>query len=131
MGALGRFFTRIFFWTYERGTVPYDIAVGAILVFVLLTPRNWFSDRPQLGSPSSELGVTLVADDPTTSTETFRVDPRVLALPLPEPELERLLHDAVRKNVPDLKGRSFLIVHFTPVMGQDGQLKYYEVMVKF
>jgi hypothetical protein len=131
MGTLGRFFKRIFLWTYERGTVPYDLAVGAILVFVLLTPRNWFSDRPQLGLPSSQAGVVLIADDSIAGTETFQVDPRMLALPLPEPELERLLHDAVRKNVPDLKGRSFEIVHFTPVMGPDGQVKYYEVKVKF
>lgn len=110
--------------------MPYDIAVATILIFVLLTPRGWFQDRPQLDSPSSEKGVVMIADGGLEGTQTYRVDPRLLALPIPEPELERLLHDAVRKNVPDLKGRSFHILNFTPVMGPNGQVKYYEVKIK-
>ena|SRR5579862_3220417 len=123
-------FSRIFFWTYERGTVPYDIAVAAILVFVLLTPRAWFQDRPQVGPPPSEAGVIIVADDGIAGTQTYHVAPRMLASPLPEPELEHLLHDAVRKNVPDLKGRQFRIDHITPVLDKNGAVIYYEVIIK-
>src|ERR1700682_6023886 len=34
-------FNRAFFWTDERATLPYDIWVIAILLFVLLTPPDW------------------------------------------------------------------------------------------
>ncbi len=39
---------RSLFWTYERGSWQYDLIVIAILAFIFLTPRAWFSDRPTL-----------------------------------------------------------------------------------
>lgn len=122
--------SRIFFWTYERGTVPYDIAVALIVIFVLATPRSWFHDRPQSGPPTQEAKVELIANDESAGTMTYHVDARLLSPTIPETELEHLLHDAVRKNVPDLKGRTFQIVHFTQVFGQNGTVIYYEVAVK-
>ena len=38
------FFWRIFYWTYERTTIPYDLMVIAILAFVWLTPPDWLGD---------------------------------------------------------------------------------------
>jgi CDP-diacylglycerol--glycerol-3-phosphate 3-phosphatidyltransferase len=38
------FFNRAFFWTDERATVPYDLWVIAILLFVWLTPPDWLGD---------------------------------------------------------------------------------------
>jgi CDP-diacylglycerol--glycerol-3-phosphate 3-phosphatidyltransferase len=37
-------FTRAFFWTDERATLPYDIWVIAILAFVWLVPPDWLGD---------------------------------------------------------------------------------------
>jgi CDP-diacylglycerol---glycerol-3-phosphate 3-phosphatidyltransferase len=37
-------FTRAFFWTDERATLPYDLWVIAILAFVWLTPPQWLGD---------------------------------------------------------------------------------------
>jgi hypothetical protein len=130
MASVGRFFTRIFFWTYERGTAPYDIAVALIVVFVLLTPRGWFHDRPIIGPPPSEATVQQISTDPAQGTQTYQVDARLLSSPMSETELEKLIHDAVRKNVPDLKGRNFKIVHFTQILGQNGTVIYYEVSIK-
>src|SRR5262245_42151782 len=43
--------TRAFFWTDERTTLPYDIMVIAILLFVWLTPPIWIGDptAPSMG----------------------------------------------------------------------------------
>ena len=38
------FFWRIFYWSYERTTIPYDLMVIAILAFVWLTPPDWLGD---------------------------------------------------------------------------------------
>jgi CDP-diacylglycerol--glycerol-3-phosphate 3-phosphatidyltransferase len=38
------FFTRAFFWTDERATLPYDLWVVAILAFVWLVPPAWLGD---------------------------------------------------------------------------------------
>ena len=35
---------RAFFWRDERGTIPYDLWVAAILAFVWLTPPDWLHD---------------------------------------------------------------------------------------
>ena len=35
-----------FFWTYSRGSVHYDVMVTLILVFIFLTPRSVFRDKP-------------------------------------------------------------------------------------
>ena len=40
--------TRSIFWAYERGSWQYDVIVIAILAFIFLSPRSWFSDRPTL-----------------------------------------------------------------------------------
>jgi CDP-diacylglycerol--glycerol-3-phosphate 3-phosphatidyltransferase len=43
-------FTRAFFWTDERATLPYDVWVIAILAFVWLTPPQWLGD-PMASGP--------------------------------------------------------------------------------
>jgi hypothetical protein len=127
---LTRILSRIFFWTYERGTAPYDIAVAAIVLFVLLTPREWFHDRPVIGPSPQEATIVLFSSDAAAGTQTYHVDPRLLSLPIPPTQLEHLLHDAVRKHVADLKSHTFHIVRIEPVLGKDGTVIYYEVSIK-
>src|SRR5712691_3391088 len=117
MRTLFRILSRTVFWSYERGTWPYDVAVTAIVVFVLLTPRHWFHDEPQVGPPSSVQGVVLLAEDPATSAKTYRVDARLLASP-------------VRKHVREFQGRTFQIVRIEPVRGENGTVVSYDIWVK-
>jgi hypothetical protein len=35
----------ILIWTYERGTLPYDIICALILAFIFLVPRGCFVNR--------------------------------------------------------------------------------------
>ena len=77
MRAVWQILKRIFFWSYERGTWQYDLAVVAIVVFVLFTPRNWFHDEPQVGLPESSSAVTLVGS--AGEMRTYRVDARVFS----------------------------------------------------
>jgi CDP-diacylglycerol--glycerol-3-phosphate 3-phosphatidyltransferase len=42
-------FWRAFFWRDERGTLPYDLWVVAILAFVWLTPPDWLNDPTNQG----------------------------------------------------------------------------------
>jgi hypothetical protein len=43
-------FKRFILWDYRRAVWQYDVMVGLILLFVFLTPRDWFRDQPK---PSS------------------------------------------------------------------------------
>jgi len=48
--GLSGLFSRAFFWTDERATLPYDLWVIAILAFVWLTPPDWLNDPTASGA---------------------------------------------------------------------------------
>ncbi len=127
MRTLWKILQRTIFWSYERGTWQYDVAVVAILVFVLATPKSWFQDQPQLGAAAPGQ-VTLIKDD--GASQTYRVDARALAPPVPPPQLANDLHNAVRKAVPDLHSHGFQILKIEPVRGANGTVIAYDVQVK-
>jgi hypothetical protein len=133
MRTLWRALARTVFWSFERGTWPYDVAVVVIVLFVLLSPRSWFQDRPPFGPAPSPGVVHLTGSDSTGTTETYRVDARLLASQIhtPESQLERDLHDAVRNNVETLHDtNSFKIVRIEPIQGDDGTVLYYNVSIR-
>jgi hypothetical protein len=131
MRTLWRAIVRVLFWSYERGTWQYDLAVAGIVVFVLFSPRViHYTDQPSMGpaAPASSL-VTLQAVAPG-QIATYRVDARLLATPTRTPELEHDLHETVQKNVQDLNHGRFEIVRIDPIRGEGGTIAYYDVSVK-
>jgi hypothetical protein len=130
MRTLWRIIVRIVFWSYERGTWQYDIAVVAIVLFVVFSPKVIrFDDQPSVGPPPSYALVQLRATAPGRIA-TYRVDARLLASPARTPELEHDLHETVRKNVEDLRNGRFQIVRIEPIRGDGGTVAYYDVSIK-
>lgn len=127
MASFGQILSRMFFWSYDRGTWQYDVAVGVILVFVLLTPRNWFQDQPQVGLPSGSGQVQLIS--PAGSAETYQVDARILAPPTRTPALENELHNALQRALPELHSGRFSIVKIGPVRDDKGTVIAYQVEI--
>lgn len=41
---------RLVFWDFPRASWQYDVAVGIILLFIFVTPREWFHDQPKAAS---------------------------------------------------------------------------------
>ena len=39
---------RFILWDFKRGSWQYDVMVGIILLFIFLTPRQWFGDGPRI-----------------------------------------------------------------------------------
>src|SRR3981081_3394487 len=109
MAGIKRILYRTFFWSYERGTWQYDVAVILILIFVLLTPAKWFHDEPQIGMPTTAGQFALVAGSERGERQTYRVDARVLAPPVQTPALQNDLHNALKKALPDLRSGRFSI----------------------
>jgi hypothetical protein len=127
MASLWQILSRTFFWSYERGTWQYDLAVVAILIFVLATPRSWFQDQPQVGLPASPGQVQLVKDD--GRQRTYRVDARVLAPPTQTPALENDLHNALQKSLPDLRYGRFEIAKIEAERDAQGTVIAYQVEI--
>src|SRR5574341_470111 len=119
MRSLWRGLLNTFFWSSERGTWQYDLAVAAIVVFVLFSPYLMhFSDQPHAGPQIAQ--VNLLSFDPNTGVQTYRLDARLLNSPERTPAFNREMHDLLRKNVSVLQGRTFQIDHYEPVRGEDG-----------
>ncbi len=61
-GGAWRVIKSFIFWSYERGTIQYDVMVTLILIFVFFSPR-WinFNDRPVERNPHSS-GVVVYPD---------------------------------------------------------------------
>jgi hypothetical protein len=131
MRELWRGVVRSVFWSYERGSWPYDVMVLAILAFVLLTPRGWFHDGPQANPPQNG-SVRLVSEGPG-STRTYHLDATLLdpekRPPKKTPELEGQAHEILSRNVDDLKGRTFQVVQIVAVRNDDGSVEAYEVTI--
>jgi hypothetical protein len=123
---------RTIFWSYERGSWPYDIMVLTIIAFVLLTPRSWFHDQPQLADAGTA-GVQLVSEDSDGKTRIYRLDAAMLS---PEkrakkatPELERETHDIIERKVQEFKDQRFRVVQIDPTLSGDGSVLYYSVTI--
>lgn len=132
MRTIWRILMRTIFWSFERGTWPYDIAVVAIVLFVLLSPRSWFHDQPPV-APAVDVAMVELRDaDVSDGTRTYRVSAKLLlsSPKISESELEHRLHEAVRQNVGTLQKSRFEIVRIEPIRGDDGSIAYYDVSIK-
>jgi hypothetical protein len=130
MRAIGRFFAQILFWSHERGTVPYDLLVIAIVAFVFLSPRRWFHDEPDVGPIAPQTQVSCVKEESSGQGLRCRVDAHLLNPPERSPVLQEKVHEVLRTNAAELKGQTFQIVKIQPVLGEDGGILYYDVSVR-
>lgn len=132
MRALWQGIVRTIFWSYERGSWPYDVMVMVIVLFVLATPSHWFHDQPQVSTFASST-VRFRSQDFAGQTHTYRLDASVLPADKrassASPELERETHDILARTVDDLRDQSFQIVRIEPVRGEDGSIVSYDVTV--
>ena len=124
----GNFLSRIFFWSYERGSWQYDLAVIAILVFVLLTPTRWFHDQPARVGPAVSAQVELVSE--SGNQLTYKVDARILTPPEQMPQLQNELHRALQRAQSDLQNGRFEITKVEAVRDEQGAVSAYQVTLR-
>ena len=129
MAGIGQILNRTFFWSYERGTWQYDVAVILIVVFVLATPTRWFHDQPQVGLPANSTQVERLSTG-LDGTETYRVNASVLAPPERTPALSNNLHTALQKATPDLRDGAFSIRKIEAVRDEKGNVIAYQVEIR-
>ncbi|HLJ44649.1 MAG TPA: hypothetical protein VKU01_01490 [Bryobacteraceae bacterium] len=87
--------------------------VGLILLFIFLTPRDWFRDQPKPNSvtmiPSAEKGAS-----------TFWMAPALLA---GVPESERLTKSGVLLRT--LRGKKYNVVRLEPIFDSEQEIQGY------
>jgi hypothetical protein len=121
------------FWSYERGSWPYDVLVAVIVIFLVATPRHWFQDGPRPSVPASSQ-VQLISESASGDEATYRLDARLLApdkrATKSTPELERGTHDILVRTVPSLNGHTFQVERIDFVRASDGAVLDYDVSVR-
>ncbi len=127
MAGIKQILSRTFFWSYERGTWQYDVAVVLILMFVLLTRREWFRDQPQVGPASEQIQLLLLSDN--GHRQEYQVDARVLAPPEQTPALQNELHQALQRRLQDLRDGRFSITKIEAVRNEKGTVIAYQVEI--
>jgi hypothetical protein len=130
MAGIRQIFSRTFFWSYERGTWQYDVAVVLILIFVLLIPRGWFRDQPQVDVPVASEQIQLVLFSDNGRRQEYRVDARVLAPPERTPALQNELHQALQRGLQDLRDGRFSITKIEAVRNEKGTVIAYQVEIR-
>ena len=125
MASATQILSRIFFWSYERGSWQYDLAVIAILVFVLLTPGRWFHDQPTREVPTPSAQVELVKE--SGNLQTYKVDAGILTPPERMPQLQSELHRALQKTQSSLQNGRFEITDVAAVRDAQGAVIAYQV----
>lgn len=117
------------FWSYERGSWPYDLMVLAIVLFVLLVPRGCFHDQPRTGVVSGVSRLELVSEQ-ADGTLTYRIPAASLAVVVRTPELERYIRELLHRHAEPLAHRPFTLEEIRAIHDRDGQVLYYEVQVR-
>ena len=128
MANSGQILSRIFFWSFERGSWQYDLAVIGILIFVFFMPRRWLRDQPETSLPSQAQQIELLST--SGSQSAYRVDARVLTPPEQMPQLQNELHRALQKNLPDLQNGRFEILNIEAQRDEHGAVVAYQVSLR-
>jgi hypothetical protein len=55
--SAGKDAKNLIFWEFPRGSWQYDLVVALILLFIFVTPRDWFGDQPRAAN------IVLVSND--------------------------------------------------------------------
>jgi len=128
MASPGQILSRIFFWSYERGSWQYDLAVIAILIFVLLTPSRWFHDQPTREVPAASAQVELLSDK--GNQQVYKVDTRILTPPEQMPQLQNELHRALQRTGSSLQNGRFEISNVEAIRDAQGAVIAYQVTLR-
>ena len=112
MGRLAAGVKRFVLWDYPRAGWQYDIMVGLILVFIFLTPRDWFRDQPKASS--------IVMLPSESGASVYWMEPDQLA---DVPEAERVIKAAALLKA--RKGTKQKIVRFEPIFDSEKDIKGY------
>ncbi len=116
----------ILFWSYDRGTLPYDIMCLTILMFIFLIPANFFYDNPGLDQKlnDSKEGIHWIHDAEENSL--LSINSELLSVNQDNNSLKKSIQDHVEK----VLKKSIVISNVEPVTDENGKTITYLVWIK-
>ncbi|MCC6265797.1 MAG: hypothetical protein IT169_19665 [Bryobacterales bacterium] len=107
---------RFFMWDFPRGSVAYDIKVGAILAFIFLTPSYVFRDQPTLGKTKENI----VMLPPAGAGERYWLEGGVVDAIPPQERVER-----ISSLISGRTGRATRVVKIDAMQSAEGAVSGY------
>jgi len=122
MNAIWRTIRGYILWSYERGTLHYDIMVTLILIFVFVSPY-WvnFNDKP-IARNSHPSGVMVTPD--AQGRLVYEIDANAI-----KPGDDRSVREQLVGVVEPISGK-VSIVGYETVADRKGAIQSYKVVVK-
>jgi hypothetical protein len=105
---------RFLLWSFERGSVQYDVICVVILAFIFLTPARVFNDRPGfMRIPEAQL-IRQTSDDEGHTVYTVKVNTEQAAI----------------DHLQSLLGKPVTAVRSEPVYDTTGSLVAYSIWIE-
>jgi len=120
LGKLWGWLRPVLFWSYRRASWQYDLIVVAILAFIFLTPRSFFSDQPRLPKVRE---VQTLNDE--LGTQVFLVESAAVGDKTGD-EITVVVQDLLRRQT----GHDLEIVETRPSMDAGGEVTGYLVYAR-
>jgi hypothetical protein len=122
MNAVWRTIRGYILWSYERGTLHYDVMVTLILIFIFFSPY-WisFKDKPVPRDPHPT-GVFVSSDG--AGALVYQIDGAAVA-----PGDDSVVRDELRHIIEPISG-GVSIVRYDGVTDRKGKIQSYKVWVK-
>ncbi|MDQ6663079.1 MAG: hypothetical protein M3Z23_01645 [Acidobacteriota bacterium] len=111
---------QVVFWDYPRASWQYDVIVGIIVAFVLLTPRDWFRDQPRIPH-GSEVAMLSSAQ----GSNVFWIEPELVG---PIPESQRL--GQLSQILKNKTGKQQQVTRLEPIYDSENEIKGYMAFAK-
>ena len=105
---------RFLLWSFERGSVQYDVICVVIIAFIFLTPTSAFNDRPDYMRILDDQLIRQTSDDDGRPVYTVKVNTEQAAID----HLQTLL------------GKSLTISRREPVYDTTGALVAYAIWIE-
>src|SRR5881296_3540955 len=105
---------RLLLWSFERGSVQYDVICVVILAFIFLTPQAIFNNRPDFMRIPEDQTIRQTSDDDGHTVFTVKVN------------TERAAVDRLKT----MLGKPVTISRAEPVYDATGALVAYSIWVE-
>jgi hypothetical protein len=105
---------RFLLWSFERGSVQYDVICGVIVAFIFLTPPAAFNDRPEFMRIPDDQLIRQTSDDDGRTVYTVKINSEQAAID----RLKTLL------------GKPVTISRSEPVYDSTGALVAYSIWIE-
>jgi hypothetical protein len=107
-------------WTHPRGNVHYDVMVTLILVFIFLTPRWVFNDKPTERVPHQS-GVVVFPDGDNL---IYQIDASAV-----QGKTDTSIREELLRVIEPISGEA-VVTRYESIADTHGKVKAYKVWVK-